>query len=208
MSSQRGPLICFEGCDKSGKTTLASEFAKYLQEKETPVRIHHFPNRENPVGKILNSYLKNEIDFSDEQVHQLFTMDRRSTMQRYCIPDSTTVILDRYVFSGCVYTAAKGQLTIEWCLQQEQYLPKPDLIFFITNRIKNLCKIKTFGEERFENIEFQTKVYELYEQMFKNENNVYTIDTECSAIADSMSEIIQIYNQKISPFQFSDYYYF
>jgi thymidylate kinase len=40
------------------------------------------------------------------------------------------VILDRYVFSGVAYSAAKG-LDLDWCLACDRGLPKPDLLFFI-----------------------------------------------------------------------------
>ena len=40
------------------------------------------------------------------------------------------VILDRYVYSGVAYSAAKG-LDFNWCLTCDIGLPKPDLIFYI-----------------------------------------------------------------------------
>ena len=44
--------------------------------------------------------------------------------------EGKNVILDRYVYSGVVYSAAKG-LDLNWCLNPDKGLPKPDLLFYI-----------------------------------------------------------------------------
>ena len=208
MTSTRGPLICFEGCDKTGKSTLINAFASYLETKGTKVKVHSFPNRQTALGQILDKYLKRQIELDDKQAHELFNTDRRSTMQQYCEPNSSTVILDRYVYSGCAYTVAKGQLTLEWCFGQEKHLPKPDLIFFIKSEMEHLSENANFGEERFENLDFQKKVYHLFEQMFKNENNVHVVNTKDQSISESLDKIVAIYNQEFRNVPLTHFKYF
>lgn len=45
----------------------------------------------------------------------------------------THLIVDRYVYSGIAYSAAKGNrhLTREWCSPAEQGLLAPDAVFFL-----------------------------------------------------------------------------
>lgn len=60
------------------------------------------------------------------------------------------VILDRYVYSGVAYSAAKG-LDFNWCLNCDIGLPKPDLIFYIEINNEEINQRKGFGEEIYEN---------------------------------------------------------
>jgi dTMP kinase len=57
----RGALIAFEGIDRSGKTTQAA----MLQELLTNSQQIRFPNRETPVGQLINEYLTKQVTFSD-----------------------------------------------------------------------------------------------------------------------------------------------
>ena len=46
-----------------------------------------------------------------------------------------TILLDRYVLSGVVYSAAKG-LDIDWCISPDIGLPLPDIVFFLNLSIQ------------------------------------------------------------------------
>ena len=51
----------------------------------------------------------------------------------------TSVVCDRYAYSGVGYSAAKG-LQIDWCLGTDRGLIRPDLVIFInvsSDEIKN-----------------------------------------------------------------------
>ena len=63
------------------------------------------------------------------------------------------MILDRYVYSGVAYSAAKG-LDFDWCLNCDRGLPKPDIIFYIQLKEEEILKRKGFGEELYEKQEF------------------------------------------------------
>lgn len=72
----------------------------------------------------------------------------------------TTLVVDRYAYSGVSYSAAKGVpgMDIEWCRNPDIGLPAPDLVVYL--RVTNAVAAARsgFGEERYEKAEFQDKV--------------------------------------------------
>jgi dTMP kinase len=79
-----------------------------------------------------------------------------------------TIIIDRYAYSGVAYTAAKG-LDLEWCKLYDNGLPKPDLIFFMNaNNSEDLAKREGYGDERYEEVSFQSKVYDKFIEVFRS----------------------------------------
>jgi dTMP kinase len=72
----------------------------------------------------------------------------------------TTLVVDRYAFSGVAYSAAKGVpgMDVQWCQNPDIGLPAPDLVVYL--RVNNAVAAARsgFGEERYEKAEFQDKV--------------------------------------------------
>lgn len=75
----------------------------------------------------------------------------------------TTLVVDRYAFSGVAYSAAKGVpgMDVEWCRNPDIGLPAPDLVVYL--RVSNVVAAARagFGEERYEKAEFQDKVIDI-----------------------------------------------
>lgn len=70
----------------------------------------NFPNRSTDCGKLINAFLTNQQDFDHETIHLLFTMNRwesKKQMERL-LNEGTSLIVDRYSYSGVAYSAAKG----------------------------------------------------------------------------------------------------
>lgn len=76
MYIKRGALIVFEGCDRAGKTTQCKRLVDRLKSLNLNVKFMNFPNRESPSGKIIDAYLKNKENLTDEGIHLLFTVNR------------------------------------------------------------------------------------------------------------------------------------
>lgn len=78
------------------------------------------------------------------------------------------MIVDRYSYSGVVYTAAKGNpnLSLEWAWQPEIGLPRPDLCLFLRLPPEEAAKRGGFGLERYENESMQGRVRELFQDLF------------------------------------------
>lgn len=70
------------------------------------------------------------------------------------VEGGTTLVVDRYAYSGAAYTAAKGcpGLDLEWCRAQDRGLPRPDAIFFLSLTPEQAQARGGYGEERYEKV--------------------------------------------------------
>jgi dTMP kinase len=119
-----------------------------------------FPNRETVIGKLIDDYLKQNINIDDRAIHLLFSANRwecKDIILKH-LSEGTTVILDRYMYSGIAYSTAKG-LDMEWCVSCDISLPVPDIVLYLNNNFQTtLSEREDFGTERYEKIEFQEVV--------------------------------------------------
>lgn len=76
MYIKRGTLIVFEGCDRAGKTTQCKKLVGRLKDQNMKVKFMNFPDRTSPSGKIIDAYLKNKANLTDEGIHLLFSVNR------------------------------------------------------------------------------------------------------------------------------------
>ncbi|KAG9309922.1 thymidylate kinase [Chiua virens] len=79
----------------------------------------------------------------------------------------TTVIADRYAFSGIAFSAQKNSdhLTYEWCKAPEVGLPAPDLTLFLDIKPEAAMERGGYGEERYERQEVQARVRHIFERI-------------------------------------------
>ena len=184
----KGIFVVFEGLDRSGKTTMVNALHDRMS-KDMVVRKIGFPNRSTALGRVIDGYLRKQIKLEDETIHLVFSADRyeHKEMIEQLRKDSV-VLCDRYSMSGVVYSAAKG-LNLQWCEMTEELLPKPDLTVFIDVPTDELCKRKGFGEEVYDDMEFQKKVYSLYASLLKKEKTVLIIDGTC-AVEDNIEKVM------------------
>jgi dTMP kinase len=123
---------------------------------------------------MINSYLAGSTQQEDHVIHLLFSANRWEVAERIRenIAAGTTVVVDRYYYSGCVYSAAKRNpsMTLEWCRQPEVGLPRPDVCLFLDVSAEDAAKRGGFGEERYEKQEFQDRVRELFGEMRRHED--------------------------------------
>lgn len=77
------------------------------------------------------------------------------------------MIIDRYYYSGCVYSAAKDNptLPLPWARQPEVGLPRPDLCLFLDIEPEEAAKRGGFGEEKYETKKMQDRVRELFGEL-------------------------------------------
>ncbi|KAI8019558.1 Thymidylate kinase [Camellia lanceoleosa] len=171
-SDSRGALIVLEGLDRSGKTLQSRKMISYLEGLSYSVESWRFPNRNTGVGQMISTYLANKSELDDHAIHLLFSANRwekRSLMENK-LRSGTTLIVDRYSFSGVAFSSAKG-LNIEWCKAPEMGLLAPDLVLYLDIPPEVICSIIKFvvevkkaaerggyGGERYGQLEFQRKV--------------------------------------------------
>ena len=115
-------------------------------------------------------------------IHLLFSANRweASASIRANIEEGFTVIIDRYYYSGIVYSAAKGRadLTLEWARQPEVGLPRPDLCLFLDITSEAAANRGGFGGEKYETSAMQKRVRGLFFELMKlpDGRDMITID--------------------------------
>ncbi|CAG8014862.1 unnamed protein product [Penicillium olsonii] len=190
--TRRGALIVVEGLDRAGKSSQCEKLRDYLSQQGSPVKYIRFPDRTTPIGKLIDSYLRGSSHQDDHSIHLLFSANRWEVAKSIEeeIASGTTVIVDRYSYSGAVYSAAKANptLSLEWAWQPEIGLPRPDLCLFLSISPEEAAKRGGFGAERYENETMQTRVRELFRTIFEKQNGVSIIDAGKS-IDEVASEI-------------------
>ncbi|KAI4671663.1 uncharacterized protein J4E88_005220 [Alternaria novae-zelandiae] len=167
----RGKLIVFEGLDRAGKSTQCQMLVDDLQNDGIKVRHMRFPDRTTPIGQMINSYLSGQSDQDDHVIHLLFSANRWEAVPsiQADLEAGTTIVVDRYYYSGCVYSAAKQNpsMSLEWCRKPEVGLPRPDLCLFLDISADDAAKRGGYGTEKYERKDMQDRVRELFETMMQ-----------------------------------------
>lgn len=165
----RGHLIVFEGLDRSGKSTQCAKLVERFKSQGKNVVHQRFPDRTTVIGGMINSYLSGASQQEDHAIHLLFSANRWEAAGsiRQHIEAGTTVVVDRYYYSGCVYSAAKQNPTMDlaWCRHPEIGLPRPDLCLFLDISAEDAAKRGGYGTERYEKQEMQDRVRELFKEL-------------------------------------------
>lgn len=106
-----------------------------------------------------NSHLPPRPSFAN-----LFFKNHHRTSIEQLLNSGTTVLCDRYAFSGIAFSASKG-LPFEWCRAPDVSLPAPDLTLFLDISPEKAKERGGYGEERYEKEEMQRKVKEFFDRI-------------------------------------------
>lgn len=163
--------------------------------KATVVR---FPDRTTPIGKLINEYLSASPSSTTtdstttttttntklQQMHLLFSANRWELMPHITelLLQGTHVILDRYVYSGIAYSHTASRegpssssghhLDFKWLEAPDLGLLKPDILIFLNVSPYDTRDRPGFGQELYEKLEFQNKVFRCFERILpKNKNH-------------------------------------
>lgn len=170
ITKERGLLIVVEGLDRSGKSTQCELLCKHIEKMGKQAKYMKFPDRTTHTGKMINSYLTNQAQQDDHSIHLLFSANRweAASSLRKDIEDGTWLVVDRYSYSGAVYSAAKDNpsLSLEWAWAPEIGLPHPDIVFFLDISSDAAAERGGYGEERYEREEMQSRVRTLFQHLF------------------------------------------
>ncbi|KAK5166022.1 hypothetical protein LTR04_000769 [Oleoguttula sp. CCFEE 6159] len=165
----RGKFIVFEGLDRAGKSTQCSRLVKNLEDEGCKVKHMSFPDRSTPIGRMIDEYLKGDSQQEDHVIHLLFSANRweAAASIKAAIEAGIIVVVDRYYYSGCVYSAAKKNplLSLRWARQPEVGLPRPDICIFLDISPEAAAQRGGFGQEKYEKKEFQNRVRELFAEL-------------------------------------------
>lgn len=159
-----------------------------------------FPNRDTATGRAIDMYLKNRSDMSVKEIHTLFTANRieaRAEMDSL-LASGTTLVVDRYSYSGIAYSTAMGA-DYEWCRQQERVLGRPDAVLYIGGgRVEQVLERGTVGPpERYETVEIQKRVVSVFERLFEP-SIWHHIDNSDAFNGDRLNTLLSIAMQTIA----------
>jgi dTMP kinase len=213
MVTTRGALVVLEGLDRAGKSSQCQLLYDKLHGMGIPVRLMKFPgslllgnfrwrsilsptDRSTPTGSLIHNYLTGNAQQDDNSIHLLFSANRWESIGSIIsdIDRGITVIVDRYCFSGAVYSAAKDNpnLPLHWAWAPEIGLPKPDITLFLQISPQDAARRGGFGAERYETTKMQFRVRELFGELFSKLGNqlVQTLDAGRAAevVANDVSQ--------------------
>ena len=135
---------------------------------------------------MINSYLTGEAQQEDHVIHLLFSANRWEAAYVFSIDvlsmpqlmecraqikadvaAGTTVVVDRYCYSGCVYSAAKNVpgLDLVWARWPDVGLPRPDLCIFLDISPQDAASRGGYGQERYEREAMQLRVRQLFQEL-------------------------------------------
>ncbi|CAL0318533.1 unnamed protein product [Lupinus luteus] len=186
----RGALIVLEGLDRSGKSSQCSRLVSYLEGHGISAELWRFPDRTTDVGKMISAYLTNASQLDDHTIHLLFSANRwekRSLMETK-LTSGTTLIVDRYSYSGVAFSAAKG-LDIEWCKAPEIGLLAADLVAYLDISPEKASERGGYGGERYEKLDFQKKVAESFKDLH---DTAWKVVDACQPIEDVEKQLQDI----------------
>lgn len=136
------------------------------------------------------------VPFSNLSLLQIQTDQRCSAAIETSIRDGETVVIDRYYYSGCVYSAAKNNptLSLTWARHPEVGLPRPDVCLFLDISAQQAAERGGFGGERYEISAMQTRVRELFNEIRTagtEKDDFVTIDAGRS-VEDVAEDVVKV----------------
>ncbi len=109
---------------------------------------------------------------------------------RSVIESGTSVVVDRYFYSGCVYSAAKENpsLSLSWARHAEVGLPRPDVCIFLDISAEDAAKRGGFGEEKYETAAMQARVRSLFNEMRSGVDGADIVSVDAGASVDEVEK--------------------
>uniref|UniRef100_A0A7C9F161 dTMP kinase n=1 Tax=Opuntia streptacantha TaxID=393608 RepID=A0A7C9F161_OPUST len=115
---------------------------------------------------MISSYLSNQTQLDDQTIHLLYSANRweKRLLMEDKLKTGTTLIVDRYSYSGVAFSSAKG-LDFGWCKAPEKGLLAPDVVLYLDIPPEKAAERGGYGGERYERLDFQKKVEEKYQAL-------------------------------------------
>ncbi|TIC31845.1 putative thymidylate kinase [Wallemia mellicola] len=188
----RGLFIVVEGLDRTGKSTQCAQLLNYFSNEGRQATLMKFPDRTTNIGQMINSYLQSKTELNDKAIHLLFSANRWELSQYIIdtINSGTTIIADRYAYSGVAYSIAKG-LDYDYCKSPDKGLPIPDKVFFLDLPPQLAQRREDYGEERYESLDIQTRVRSSFMKIIAENQYINKIDVTGLSVEDVHRELVK-----------------
>jgi dTMP kinase len=202
----RGAVIVIEGADRVGKSTRAAKLVESLCKSGERVQLLKFPDRETAIGSLISRFLQKESRLDDRAIHLLFSANRWEwfSKMKQAIESGTSLVIDRYAYSGVAYSAAKVGMDFEWCKQADRGLIKADKVLYITLPDEITRQRPGYGDEIYEQAEFQSRVKKCYDQLMDETWTVISGDVPPEQLDEVLLHHAQqiIHNVRTDPIKF------
>ena len=132
MSPERGVFIAIEGIDAVGKRTQTSILKSWLRSKGLSARTLSFPVYGTTIGREIKKFLDGGVQYPPEVRAMLYAANRwevRAELEA-TLSSTDATIVNRYSGSNFAYGVSSG-LKLDWLLNLEEGLPKPDLVLVL-----------------------------------------------------------------------------
>ncbi len=174
-------FIAFEGLDGSGSSTQSRLLAEKLEGQGHAVLLTKEPTSSTPIGKMIRDILQHRWECSPKGLQLLFSADRAEHLATDIEPalkNGQVVITDRYLFSTIAYGSLAVQDT-DWLASLNEKFRLPDITFLFKLDPK-ICIERIQGRgsdfELFEEHEKLGKIWEAYEKLADQFENIHVID--------------------------------
>jgi len=173
-------LISIDGPDGTGKSTLCKNLVSKLENLGYSA-IYTCEPTNSPKGLVLRTHLQ-KGDLDKDSMLQLFLEDRKEHLEDFILPMSKKgyiVICDRYKYSTVCYQHIQG-FPLDYLVHANDFAASPDLAIILTlDKDEIISRINGRGLARdiFEQDALICKAIEIYEsmqQLFPNENIIYS----------------------------------
>ena len=195
----KGLFITFEGCEGSGKSTIAKMLKEELENANIPCLFTREPGGTPISEKIRNIILDPSTpEMTSRTEALLYAASRSQHTAEKIIPaleEGKIVVCDRYLESSLAYQGAARELGVRNIFDINIFggAIEPDyILFFDISPQESLKRIKNRNFDRLEKeeLEFHEKVYNYFKSQ-TNRNNFISIDAT-KPIDEVFSKVIKI----------------
>lgn len=155
------PIISFEGCDRSGKTTQAKRLFLSLKDRGVDARLWRFPDVTTDVGRVILRHLNGTKPVNKQVLHKLFDANRHERVEELytLLRDGVYVVVDRYLHSGRAYAVADG------VDPPSEIMPDPDIVYYLKADPSQLAYRSGYGDHVTETLDYQKRVHSAFEKL-------------------------------------------
>ena len=195
----KGLFITFEGCEGSGKSTIAKMLKEELENANIPCLFTREPGGTPISEKIRNIILDPSTpEMTSRTEALLYAASRSQHTAEKIIPaleEGKIVVCDRYLESSLAYQGAARELGVGNIFDINIFggAIEPDyVLFFDISPQESLKRIKNRNFDRLEKeeLEFHEKVYNYFKSQI-NRNNFISIDAT-KPIDEVFSKVLKI----------------
>ncbi len=127
-----GVFIAVEGIDAVGKKTQTNLLRSWLASKGLSTKAFAFPAYETVIGSEIRKFLDGTASYPPQVRAMLYAANRweKKEALETLLAENDAVIVNRYTGSNLAYGISSG-LNLDWLLNLEEGLPKPDLTLLL-----------------------------------------------------------------------------